>query len=354
MGPDELRARQLLLDMQERLGRDPFEALGLNSSDPGEVRTAFLALTKIYHPARFARMPTEIQRLSNEVFLSMRAAHDALVRPQVKLPAPRATGMIPIVRPPPPAAGRPPSGAMPALRPTPTTPARTMTPPLENPIQPRPQSPQTQATQPMRPNAPRTMTPTLGNPIQPRPHNPQSPPSPQTQATQPIRPNAPRTMTSTLGNPSQPRPHNPQSPQTQATQPMRPVGTADPARPSRLPTSSPPPSTISPGSGRSAPPPARPSGSTPVVSTGDAELAAIHELLSQDRLTDARMKLETLVARQPNVPGYQALIHYAKGREAQLAGRRDEARLELLDALDLDRDLQMANTALSELLSRRK
>ena len=97
--------------------------------------------------------------------------------------------------------------------------------------------------------------------------------------------------------------------------------------------------------------PARP---TPVVGSGDPELAVIQELLAQDRLTDARMKLETLVARQPGVAKHQALIHYAKGREAQLAGRRDEARLELLDALDLDRDLQIANTALGELLTRRK
>lgn len=306
--------------MQERLGRDPFEALGLNSSDPGEVRTAFLALTKIYHPARFARMATEIQRLSNEVFLSMRAAHDSLTRAQVKPPAPRATGMIPIVRPPPAAPARQPSGSMPVLRPTPTPPG----------------------TRPTTPTAPgRTMTPPLGNPIQPRPHNPQSS---ATQPTQPMRPIAP------AQRPSQPSLQQQQQP----TQPMRPVGNPDPARPpSRLPSSSPPP-TITAGSGRFAATPARPSGPAPVVSAGDAELAAILELLSQDRLTDARMKLHTLVTNQPGIPKYQALIHYAKGREAQLAGRRDEARLELLDALDLDRDLQMANTALSELLSRRK
>ncbi|MBA3451507.1 MAG: hypothetical protein H0T42_00255, partial [Deltaproteobacteria bacterium] len=96
MDSAELRARQLLLDMQDRLGRDPYEALSLNSSDPGEVRTAFLRLTKIYHPARFARMSVEIQRLSNEVFLGLRAAHDTLARPQLKAPAARATGAIPI------------------------------------------------------------------------------------------------------------------------------------------------------------------------------------------------------------------------------------------------------------------
>ncbi|MBA3451982.1 MAG: hypothetical protein H0T42_02660 [Deltaproteobacteria bacterium] len=99
-----------------------------------------------------------------------------------------------------------------------------------------------------------------------------------------------------------------------------------------------------------------PSSSLPpsTSSAGDAELGAIQELLTQGRLTDARMKLETLVSRQPGVPRYQALIHYAKGREAQLARRIDEARVELMDALQLDPDLQLAKTALGELFTRRK
>ena len=98
-----------------------------------------------------------------------------------------------------------------------------------------------------------------------------------------------------------------------------------------------------------------PSSSPPPPPNGrDGELAAILELLAQDRLTDARMKLETLAARQPNVPQHQALVHYAKGREAQLARRLDEARVELMDALQLDPDLQLAKTALGELFTRRK
>lgn len=105
-----------------------------------------------------------------------------------------------------------------------------------------------------------------------------------------------------------------------------------------MPSSSPP---------SSSPPSPPPTG-------GDPELATILELLAQDRLTDARMKLETLTARQPNVPRHQALIHYAKGREAQLARRIDEARVELMDALQLDPDLQLAKTALGELFTRRK
>ena len=45
---------------------------------------------------------------------------------------------------------------------------------------------------------------------------------------------------------------------------------------------------------------------------------------------------------------------YARGREAQLDRRLDDARVELQDALDLDPELQLAKTALTELFTRRK
>lgn len=297
--------------MQERLSRDPFEALGLGSSDPTEVRTAFLALTKTFHPARFARMATEIQRLSNEVFLGLRAAHDQLVRAQVKTPQ-RSTAVLPAFKPgtAPVPSTRPPTGSIPVLRPA--TPPATATSPTATAAPPR--------------------TGTQGQVVR-----------------SPVAPATPGARTSTTGN--NPPHARPTPTHAQTTQPMRPFGanpTNDPARPpNRMPSSSP-----APASGQTA---ATTSGRIPAVAggRGDDELAAIHELLAQDRLTDARIKLEAIVARAPS-PKYQALIHYAKGREAQLAGRRDEARLELLDALDLDKDLALANTALGELLSKRK
>ncbi len=344
MGPDELRARQILFEMQERLGRDPYEALGLGSSEPAEVRSAFLQLTKIYHPARFARMSPDIQRLANEVFLSLRAAHDTLARPQVKAPASRQSGAIPIVRPPV-AGNRPPSGAIPVLRPPPAPlPARTKTGPIpvtgRTPTGPEPSTPRT-ATGPV-PNPPQPARPTppvtAGPPVRHTPYPNPSPlrPAPAAIArpgTTPTRPTAAGGYPITGTQPATPRPVPTST--TQQTQPMRPMSLQDPARPSRMPSSSPQP-------------PNKPTGA------GGPELAAILELLAQDRLTDARMKLETLVARQPNVPQHQALIHYAKGREAQLARRIDEARVELMDALQLDPDLQLAKTALGELFTRRK
>jgi hypothetical protein len=68
----------------------------------------------------------------------------------------------------------------------------------------------------------------------------------------------------------------------------------------------------------------------------------------------ARTALAALAAKAPDVPRYRALICYARGREAQLAQRVDEARVELQDALQLDPELQLAKTALAELFTRRK
>src|SRR5215475_7195265 len=80
-GLDEARARSALADMQERLARGPIAALGLTvSSTPEDARTAFLQLTKHYHPVRFGRMAADIQRLANEVFLALRASHDSVVK----------------------------------------------------------------------------------------------------------------------------------------------------------------------------------------------------------------------------------------------------------------------------------
>src|SRR5262245_18062707 len=78
-GQDETRARAVLIAMLERLAGDPHAALGIPlTATASEIRTAFLELTKRYHPARFGYLSSELQRLSNEVFLSLRAAHDAI------------------------------------------------------------------------------------------------------------------------------------------------------------------------------------------------------------------------------------------------------------------------------------
>jgi hypothetical protein len=133
VGPEEVRARQLLLDMMELLSSDPYAAMGLiPSATASDIRSAFLARTKQFHPARFGRMAPDIQRLANEVFLSLRAVHESLAKPAVKTP--RTSGPMPNLGPRPIGSGassamrpttgaipvqpaRPPSGQAPSLRP---------------------------------------------------------------------------------------------------------------------------------------------------------------------------------------------------------------------------------------------
>ncbi|NVB82014.1 MAG: hypothetical protein HOV81_26775, partial [Kofleriaceae bacterium] len=80
-GDEEARARAVLIEMQSRIAQGPQFALGLGAEvSPEVVRGAFLQLTKQFHPARFGRMSPEIQRLSNEVFLGIKSAHDLLQR----------------------------------------------------------------------------------------------------------------------------------------------------------------------------------------------------------------------------------------------------------------------------------
>ena len=283
-----------------RLGRDPQEALGLQGSPTAlDVRNAFLTLTKTFHPAKFARMAPDIQRLANEVFLSLRAAHDNLSRPSV---APtRKSGPLPTVQqiratsPQLPAVGRAPTGQLPVVPRAPAPPAQ----PLGRPSPPPP------TTQSMRP-------------------------SPQQQATQPMRPFA-NPRPAPTGRTPAPEPEWP----TRLAQPSPPPGQVRPAQPAQ---------------------PVRPPASTAPTTAGggDRELAPILELIKLGQLAAARVALETLTARAPNTPRYQALLHYVRGREAQLAKRVDEARVELQDALQIDPDLALAKTALGELFTRRK
>ena len=74
-------AQVFLLAMQNRLQGDPRLALGLTpTATSADVRTAFLTLTKQYHPVKFARCDAAVQRLANEVFLLLREAHDAVAK----------------------------------------------------------------------------------------------------------------------------------------------------------------------------------------------------------------------------------------------------------------------------------
>jgi len=82
--------------MQSRISRGPTVTLGLDDSGatPEAVRAAFLTLTKQFHPARFGRLSLDIQRMSNEVFLGIKAAHDAMLRALGA--SPRPGGAVPM------------------------------------------------------------------------------------------------------------------------------------------------------------------------------------------------------------------------------------------------------------------
>ncbi|HEX4417627.1 MAG TPA: hypothetical protein VH165_06990 [Kofleriaceae bacterium] len=312
-GIDEPSARSALAAMQDRLARDPTSALGLPANATADdVRAAFLELTKTYHPVRFGRMAIDIQKLSNEVFLALRAAHDTLAKSLR-----RRSGSMPVVpgsAPPVPGsqAMSPPGhpGAIAAHGP-PGVPGsggyRTPGPPGAS-------------------GSAAGHAPTLGSP------------GPRTVSPQPLRPRTPndsgerppilpRTITPASGSLKSP-----------STRPL--TGASAP----RLP---------------GAQVPARQSGSHAVLTAppppaGPQTEAAAIDLLQRQQWDPARSLLHQLQARDPSSKRIRALMCYARGREAQLDRRLDDARVELQDALDLDPDLQLAKTALTELFTRRK
>ena len=251
VGQDEARARAVLAEMLERLAGGPHHALGLSgAATADEVRAAFLQLTKIYHPARFGRLSIDTQKLSNEVFLGIRAAHDTLAK--------TARG------------GTRPSSAVSRLGAPPVITNRTGSiPPAKQP-----------SAVPAAPIGARGSQP---NPIQRNASGRHPVPTPAATGSLPVQPAA----------------------------------------------------------------------TGPRAKVVDSE-AGVLELLQRGQWEGAHAAIELLLARQPASSRYRALHAYAKGRQAQLTGQRDEARVELENALQLDPDLQLAKTALGELFTRRK
>jgi hypothetical protein len=281
-GIDEVSARTVLAEMQERLASDPVTALGITSSASAEdARMAFLELTKRYHPVRFGRMAADIQKLSNEVFLALRAAHDSVAKNLSRRSGPIPTRL---------------TGAAPS--------APTAVPPA-----------------PSHPVA----VPTAGRIVQPVP------------------PKLARPSAAPSANDAGERPGSPGSPAPIPATPSsaKPGASGSPARPSAP----------APAPAARAAAPLRPSGSAPAAPRDEA---AVIDLLQRQQWDQARSALHQLSARDPSSKKIRALMCYARGREAQLSGLVDDARVELQDALDLDPELQLAKTALTELFTRRK
>lgn len=306
---DETSARTTLLDMMGRIAQGPHAALGIaETASAGEVRAAFLQLTKQYHPARFGRMSSELQKLSNEVFLALKAAHDALVKAAGGV---RSTGTMPVVQaessqP----HARPTTGATPALQPRQTG---------AIPVVSR-----AQTGAPPPASAPPAATPQGTTPPPARP-------------TTPTGPSSGRTPTPTL-----PRAGTP--PQTST--PTRP-GTP-PQQPTRMSQQLPP---LDPATGRA--PAATPIQRTAPVFDERVALQSALDLMRAGDFKAAREALHALAARVPQSKQYRALLCFARGREAHVGGRLDEASLEYQRALQLDPDLVQAKQALGDLQRRR-
>jgi hypothetical protein len=278
--------------MQSRLLQAPHIVLGVAELASAEqVRSAFLELTKQFHPARFGRMSPDVQRLSNEVFLGIKSAHDQMMRllgaslkPQkasqsggfraieaegssgTRSTPIRATGTQtrPVVRPSPPA-----SGAIPKI------PANEQT---QRGYQPPPRSAAD------------------GTPVPPG--------SRTTAAMQPL----PRAPT-----------------------PPRPPSPSDAINPETI----------------------RYAGVQGASFDERTALGEAHAFLQIGNWSAARVALHALAAKVPQSKPYRALLCYARGREAQAVGRSEDAALEFQRALQLDPELTIARLALAEVQRRR-
>lgn len=145
-------AQRLEAELARLRSADPFRALGLTpSADTAEVRRAYLALVKTWHPNRYAREEQDVRDLVNEIFLHVRRAYEQLadedkrrtwrerVRPAAPARTGTTTGTAPAIAPPPPAGTAPAAaapartGATPGSAPAMATPPRSPTAPAPPP-----------------------------------------------------------------------------------------------------------------------------------------------------------------------------------------------------------------------------
>jgi len=277
-----------------RISRGPHAALGVAElSTPEQVRAAFLELTKQFHPARFGRLPADVQRQSTEVFLGIKNAHETLMRSLGASTKPgRST----------------PSGAIPAIA---AEGSQSM------PV----------AGKPAAPVQSRTSTGPL-----PRAIGTQAPPAARTGSIPVTR----------AGSPPPARPGTP--PQDRAARAPTPALGIPLARPGTPPQTRP----------GSPPAAAEPAPRLPADAFDEqAGLEVAKALLARRDWSTARQALHALAARVPQSKSYRALLCYARGREAQAANKPEDAALEFQRALQLDPDLRDARTALAEIQRKR-
>jgi hypothetical protein len=284
--------------MHRRILQGPYAALGVAPNASHEqVRGAFLALTKQFHPARFGRMSNDVQKLSNEVFLGIKTAHDSMLK---------ALGVAPRGTP----AGKIQSGALPAVK---------------LPVGQTAPLPRAQGTP--------QQTPIRGSsPVASRAG------SPPTGTTPPQGIRAGSTPPHGIRAGSPPAGTTPPQGIRAGSRPASPVSSGVPVAMTEHNTA------------RGV---AIPTQKTAPVFDERSELQQALDHMTAKNWIGARNVLHGLAARVPASKQYRALLCYTRGCEAQAAGKGEEAVMELQRALQLDPDLAQAKSALAELLRRR-
>ena len=350
---ERLRRVAILRDMQAKLKRSPLEALGVVAgASPAEIRSAFMALTKQYHPAKFARLDEATVKLANEVFLDLREAYEALQAAATSkrartIPGP---GVADVETP-----KRPETAGQASAQPS--------QPSHANAGAPRP-GPVTRPAEPAR--------------AEPRPAVGRAP---LAGATSPSSSHSSSVAGSSVagssiagssvgGRAAALHPAGSASSASRAPGPAAGAPAGPPTRPSAPSIST---SAIASASGSASgsssaaasaaagvvSKPAAPHSSTvpnatgaPKIRFGNAEapeLVRIRGLINRQQWTDARHALQLMLQRVPTDRGSMAQLAYVRAREALELGNVSEARRELVRALAIEPTMEQARSALNEL-----
>jgi len=350
---ERLRRVAILRDMQAKLKRSPLEALGVVAgAGPTEVRSAFMALTKQYHPAKFARLDEATVKLANEVFLDLREAYESLQAAATSkrartIPGPGVADVETPRKPEP--AGQASAQASQSSH--------------ANAGAPRPG----QVTRPAEP-ARTEPRPAVGRASLAGAASPSSHPS--SVAGSSVAGSS--VAGSVGGRAASLHPAGSASSASRAPGPAAGAPAGPPTRPSAPSIST---SAIASASGSgsgsssaaasaaaatAAAKPAHSSHSSavpnatgaPKIRFGNAEapeLVRIRGLINRQQWTDARNALQLMLQRVPTDRGSMAQLAYVRAREALELGNVSEARRELVRALAIEPTMEQARSALNEL-----
>lgn len=316
---DEVRQR-LTSELARVEDGDPHDVFSLApDARADQIRAAYLAATKVYHPNRFARRNQTIRRLANELFLIINRSYQQLTAPPsttrgsqllrnttkkdaVVTGAPRATRASQV----------PPVSTTVAFKPAHPTPTPTPTP-----------APASRPAPPSRPP---------GQPLIP------DPPSQAAGST----PTTDRSRRTTDGRALAPGRAGLERTLDQRRRARDRKGTPIAAVPSAPPSRAP------------TPPPAVPASDVVdrVVEREDKrneQFKSGQMMLRQGKFSAAKEVFRQLAIESPSTKKFRVYMHYAWGRELQAARRDDDARAEYNRALNLEPDFEPALKSVASL-----